>query len=65
MSQDSPITSIHPPLPTPIQYRDALTVPWHLLNTPGAIVAGPSGLFEYEDKPNPKPAARFYRAVSP
>jgi uncharacterized repeat protein (TIGR03803 family) len=48
-----------------IQYRDALTDAWQLLTPPGAIVAGANGIFEHEDKPNPKPASRFYRAVAP
>jgi len=46
-----------------IQYRDALTNPWQLLDPPGAIQAGPNGLFEHEDKPNPSPPSRFYRAA--
>jgi hypothetical protein len=48
-----------------IQYRDALTEPWQLLDPPGAIQAGLNGIFEHEDKPNPKPVSRFYRAIAP
>ncbi len=48
-----------------IQFTDNLTPPvtWTMLNPPGPIQAGPLGIFEFEDKPNPKPASRFYRAA--
>lgn len=46
-----------------IQYRDALTDAWQALDPPGAIQTGPNGVFQHEDKPNPIPASRFYRAT--
>jgi hypothetical protein len=50
-----------------IQYTNSLAPPvtWTTLNPPGAVQAGPTGIFECEDKPNPKPTSRFYRAVLP
>ena len=48
-----------------IQFRNALDDPWQTLNPPGQINAGPNGLFEFEDRPNPRPPTRFYRAVQP
>ena len=46
-----------------IQFRDALSDPWQTLEPPGTLIAGPNGLFEFEDKPNPRPVSRFYRAA--
>jgi uncharacterized delta-60 repeat protein len=50
-----------------IQFTDNLTPPvaWQTLTPPGPIQAGPNGLFQFEDKPNPIPPQRFYRAAIP
>ena len=50
-----------------IQFTDSLTPPatWQSLTPPGPIQAGPNGLFQFEDKPNPIPPQRFYRAAIP
>ena len=48
-----------------VQFRDTMTdpAPWQTLPPPGPITAGTNGLFEMEDRPNPLPPSRFYRAV--
>ena len=50
-----------------IQFTNSLTPPitWTTLTPPGPIQAGPNGLFQHEDKPNPIPPQRFYRAAIP
>ena len=50
-----------------IQFTDSLAPPvtWQTLTPPGQIQAGPNGLFQFEDKPNPIPPQRFYRAAIP
>ena len=50
-----------------IQFTNSLTPPvaWTTLTPPGPIQAGPNGLFQFEDKPNPIPPQRFYRAAIP
>jgi formylglycine-generating enzyme len=46
-----------------VQYNDTLTGAWQTFTPPGPIQAGPQGVFAYEDRPVPRPAARFYRAI--
>ena len=50
-----------------IQFTDNLTPPviWQTLTPPGPVQAGPNGRFQFEDKPNPIPPQRFYRAAIP
>lgn len=50
-----------------IQFTDSLAPPvtWQTLTPPGPIQAGPNGLFQLEDKPDPIPPQRFYRAAIP
>ena len=54
-----------PGVPYLIQFRNTFGDPWQTLIPPGPVNAGPNGLFEFEDKPNPRPASRFYRAAQP
>ena len=48
-----------------IQFRNSLSDGWQTLVPPGPIAAGPNGLFQFEDTPNPRPPSRFYRAARP
>lgn len=48
-----------------IQFRASMNDPWQTLVPPGPIAAGPTGLIEFEDRPSPRPPARFYRAAAP
>ena len=50
-----------------IQFTNSLAAPvtWQTLTPPGPISAGPNGLFQFEDKPNPISPQRFFRAAIP
>jgi formylglycine-generating enzyme required for sulfatase activity len=46
-----------------VQYSSTLSGAWQTFDPPGPIQAGAQGVFSYEDRPVPRPPARFYRAI--